>query len=93
MEEAYGVIELLETANETLKSQLLSSTETRSKADVLGLHNDKIIVSLDAVRVERDEAFNLKQVAEARYSKVVHELSLGESTSKQGLSLSVVRQT
>jgi len=75
MEEACAVIESLESANETLKSQLLGFMETRSKADVLSLHNDKMIVSMEALRVERDEAVNLKQVAEARVDKMVHDLT------------------
>lgn len=93
MEEAYVVIESLETANETLKLQLLSTTEAHSKADVLSLHNDRMIVSLDALQVERDEALNLKQIAEARYDKVMNKLSLGESIChySYGQVLSVLR--
>ena len=75
MEEACAVIESLESANETLKSQLMNSMETRSKADVLSLHNDKIIVSMEALRMERDEAVNLKQVAEARVDKMLQDLT------------------
>ena len=42
LEEAYSVIESLENTIVSLKSQLSNLEETRSKADVVSLHNDKI---------------------------------------------------
>jgi len=53
MDEAYSVIESLQSTNGNLKSRMLNSEETRSKTDVLILHNDKILVSLETVREER----------------------------------------
>ena len=76
IKEAYSVIEMLENANVGLKSQLSTLEETRSKADVVSLHNDKILVSLNALSLERDEALNMRAVVDARNQQLSHELVL-----------------
>ena len=76
VKEAYSVIEFLESTNVGLKSQLSTLQETRSKADVVSLHNDKILVSLNAVSLERDEALNMRAVVDARNQHLSRELVL-----------------
>lgn len=76
LEEAYSVIESLENTIVSLKSQLSNLEETRSKADVVSLHNDKIFVLLNAVSLERDEALNMRAVVDARNQRLSRELDL-----------------
>ena len=70
LEEAYSVIESLENTIVGLKSQLSTMEETRSKADVVSLHNNRILVSLNAVSLEREEALKFLDFLDESYAQI-----------------------
>jgi hypothetical protein len=78
-EEAHSVIKDLQTTNESLKSRLSDAEKISSKADVVSLHNDKILLSLAEAREERKQAIDMTRILEARND----ELALGATLLDQ----------